>query len=113
MADDKTKWSDQLVCKESAMLSTLPPPQCGHEFRRARIVMSLSARAVAQALGVSHSTLLRWEEDGAELPAATAMRWRQALASCGQQRLRHAERHAVDFFALADTGLAAHIAMLR
>jgi transcriptional regulator with XRE-family HTH domain len=39
----------------------LPPPKTGRDFARARILMGVSGRQAARALGVASNTLYRWE----------------------------------------------------
>ena len=66
------------------------PPTAGKQFAAERIVLGISARSVARALGVWPTTLLRWEQsaDPCALSDAHRRKWQMALATCAAQRRR-------------------------
>ena len=60
-----------------------------------RVILGISARGVAAALGVAPPTIIRWERDGGEIHPQIAYAWRLALGTCGLARLRDAQRQGV------------------
>ena len=85
------------------MIAQLPAPTTGRQFAVARLVMGVSARNVAHALGVSTVTIQRWERNATEIHPEVAFAWRLALGTCGLARRRDAQRQGVTADDLADT----------
>ena len=91
----------------------LPPPATGKEFCRARLILGVSQRQVARRLGIKPDTLARHEMNTLAIETSMAARWRQALATCGQERLHDAARHGFTAHDFADTELSAMVAALK
>src|SRR5262245_35851774 len=84
------------VSHEGPMPSvTLPQPRTGRKLCRARLILGVSARAVAHRLRVSTPTILRHEAVTEPLDDDWASEWRTALAYCGQERLRNTTRYGL------------------
>src|SRR6478672_4218192 len=102
-----SKWNT--TRKGDAMTTLLAPTATGREFARARLLLGVSARAVARRLGLHHPSLLRLETSYDEIAPELATAWRQALAECGQERLQDASRRGLTALNLYETDMAATV----
>jgi transcriptional regulator with XRE-family HTH domain len=64
----------------------------GLEFGRARRLMDLSLRQVAGELGVSQSTVARWEADARPLREQRILNWSEALECAEMARVAAVRR---------------------